>query len=131
MLSYRGFRKRPVLALRGKYPYSEFFWSVFSHIWTKYGEIPSISSYSVWMWEIMDQKNCEYGHFPRSGELGWLSHHNVFITANLFSKNLAFNLELFTGLIQISYNAKLVDAHHDHFSKLLHFWLNIIISLIS
>ena len=33
--------------LRKKCPYSEFFWSVFSRIWTEYGEILSISLYSV------------------------------------------------------------------------------------
>ena len=33
-----------------------FFWSVFSRIWTKYGEIRSISTYSVQMWENKDQK---------------------------------------------------------------------------
>ena len=31
------------IALRKKYPYSELFWSAFSHIWTEYGEIRSIS----------------------------------------------------------------------------------------
>ena len=40
--------------------YSEFFWSVFSRIWTEY------ALYSVRMWENMDQKNSEYGHFSRS-----------------------------------------------------------------
>ena len=33
--------------LREKFPYSEFFWSVYSRIWTEYGEIRSISVYSV------------------------------------------------------------------------------------
>ena len=33
-----------------------FFWSVFSRIWTEYGEIRSISSYSVQMRENTDQK---------------------------------------------------------------------------
>ena len=33
-----------------------FFWSVFSCIWTEYGEIRSISPYSVRMWENTDQK---------------------------------------------------------------------------
>ena len=40
-----------------KVSYSEFFWSVFSHIWTEYEEIRSISPYSVWMREITYQKN--------------------------------------------------------------------------
>ena len=38
--------------LREKYPYSEFFWSLFS-------------PYSVQIWENTDQKNSEYGHFSR------------------------------------------------------------------
>ena len=37
------------VSLREKYSYSEFFWSVFSHVRTKYGP-----------------KNSEYGHFSRS-----------------------------------------------------------------
>ena len=52
--------------LREKCPYSEFFWSIFSHIWTEYGEILRISPYSVRMRENTDQKNSEYGHFSRS-----------------------------------------------------------------
>ena len=51
------------LLLREKCPYSEFFWSVFSRIWTEYLEIRSISPYSVRMRETTDQKNSEYGHF--------------------------------------------------------------------
>ena len=35
------------------------FWSAFSRIWTEYGEIGSISPYSVRMWENADQKNSE------------------------------------------------------------------------
>ena len=38
-----------VLLLREKCPYSEFFWSVFSHIRSEYGEILRISSYTVRM----------------------------------------------------------------------------------
>ena len=41
------------------------FWSVFFHIWTEYGEIRSISSYSVRIRENADQNNSEYGHFSR------------------------------------------------------------------
>ena len=43
--------------LREKCPYSEFFWSVFSHICTEYGEILRVSPYSVRMRENTDQKN--------------------------------------------------------------------------
>ena len=40
---------------------SEFFLSVFSRIWTKYGEILCISLYSARMRENPDQKNSKYG----------------------------------------------------------------------
>ena len=46
-----------------KCPYSELFWSVFPRIRTEYGEIRTISMYSVQMWENTDQNNSEYGHF--------------------------------------------------------------------
>ena len=49
-----------------KRPYWEFFLSVFSLIWTEYGDLQSKSPYSVRMWENMDQKNSEHGHFLRS-----------------------------------------------------------------
>ena len=52
--------------LRRECPYLEFFWSVFSRIRTEYGEIQSISPYSVQMQENTDQKNSEYGQFSRS-----------------------------------------------------------------
>ena len=53
-------------ALSKKCPYSGLFWSSFSCIWTAYGEIQSISSYSVRMRESGDQNNYEYTHFSRS-----------------------------------------------------------------
>ena len=52
--------------LREKGPYSELFLSAFSRIQTEYGEIWSISPYSVKMRENSDQNNSEYGHFLRS-----------------------------------------------------------------
>ena len=42
------------------------FWSLFSHIRTEYGEIRSISLYSVLIRENTDQKNSEYGQFSCS-----------------------------------------------------------------
>ena len=54
------------MTLRKKCPYSELFWSAFSHIRTQYEEIQSISPYSVRMRENADQNNSEYGHFLRS-----------------------------------------------------------------
>ena len=51
--------------LRKKCPYSELLCSVFSRIRTEYGEIQSISPYSVQMREKADQNNSEYEHFSR------------------------------------------------------------------
>ena len=45
--------------LRKKCPYSELFWSVFSSIQTEYGEIRSISPYSVQMRENTDELSPE------------------------------------------------------------------------
>ena len=42
------------------------FWSAFFRIRTEYGEIRSISPYSVRMRENEDQNNFGYGHFSRS-----------------------------------------------------------------
>ena len=52
--------------LRENCPYSEFFWSEFSHIRTEYGEILPFFPYWVQMRENTDQKNSEYRHFLRS-----------------------------------------------------------------
>ena len=41
----------------------------FSHIWTEYGEIQSISPYSVRIHENTVQNNSEYGHFSCSENL--------------------------------------------------------------
>ena len=46
--------------LSEKCPYSDFFWSVFSRIRTKYGEIRSFSPDSVRMRRNMDQKNSKH-----------------------------------------------------------------------
>ena len=51
-----------------KYPYSELFWFAFFHIWTEYAEILAENtylSYSVQIWESVDQNNSEYGHFTQ------------------------------------------------------------------
>ena len=52
--------------LRKKCPSSELFWSAFFRIQTEYGEIRSISPYSVRMRENGDQNDSEYGHFSRN-----------------------------------------------------------------
>ena len=53
--------------LREKCPYSELFWSIFSLIRTEYGEIRSISPYSVRIRENTDQNKSEYRYFLRKG----------------------------------------------------------------
>ena len=55
------------LTLHKKFPYLKFFMSVFSCIWTKYGDLLCKFSYSVQMTENTDQKNPKYGHFSRNG----------------------------------------------------------------
>ena len=55
------------VSLCEKFLHLEFFWSVFSRIWAKYGEIPSIYPYSVQMQEKIDQKIFEYGNFSYNG----------------------------------------------------------------
>ena len=62
------------VALRGKCPCLELFWTSFSRIWTEHVEIRSISSYLVQMRKNADQNNSEYGHFSRSVGKGLLSH---------------------------------------------------------
>ena len=47
---------------------SKMFWSIFSRIWTEYGEIRIIFLYSNRMREDTDQNNSEYGNFLRSVE---------------------------------------------------------------
>ena len=66
------------ITLREKCPYSEFFRSIFSRSRSEYGEIWSISTYSVKMRENADQKNSKCGAFWFSGFLRsflafWLS----------------------------------------------------------
>ena len=53
-------------SFREKYPYLEFFYSVFPHIGTKDRDMRSISLHSVQRRENTDQKNSEYRHFSCS-----------------------------------------------------------------
>ena len=62
-----------ILLPRKKYPYSDFFWSVFSRNRTEYGDILPISSYSVQIRKNTDQKNSEYGHVSRN-DCHWVCH---------------------------------------------------------
>ena len=59
------------MTLGKKCPYSELFWSVFSRIWTEYGEILHMSPYSVQIMENMDQSNSKYKTFSRNMKLSW------------------------------------------------------------
>ena len=96
-LDYLDYR---VTTLREKCPCWEFFWSVFSCIWTEYGEILSISPYSVRMGENTGHKNYEYGHFLRRAsdngfimiwllpcltEISWDTNFASFLTLIFFS----------------------------------------------
>ena len=51
--------------LREKCPNTDFFWSLFSSIWTEYGDLRSKSPYSVQMRENTDQKNSVLGRLSR------------------------------------------------------------------
>ena len=55
-----------------KCPYLEFFWSIFFRICFEYGEIWSVSPYSVQMRMNADQKKSKYEHFLSSD---WTSVH--------------------------------------------------------
>ena len=48
------------------YPYSEFFWSIFSRVGSADGDLLYKSSYSVQMRKNTAQENSEYGYFLRS-----------------------------------------------------------------
>ena len=63
---WKALKKWSFLTLREKCLYSEFFWAVFSRIWSEYEEILHISPHSWRMRENTDQKISEDGHFLRS-----------------------------------------------------------------
>ena len=69
-----------------------FFWSRFSRIWTEYGygEMRSISPYSVRMRKIRTRKNSVFRHFSRS----------VFINNKILQKKFQVNLALKTKEIK-------------------------------
>ena len=70
---------------REKSPNWDYFWFVFSHIWTAYEEILRISPHLVRMRENTDQKNSEYGHFSRS------VRHNLFPLLDLSSLHITLH----------------------------------------
>ena len=81
------------MSLREKCLYSEFFWSVCSRIWTEYGEIRSITPYSVQMRENTDQKNSKYEHFSCS-----VSRDLKMMTLSVSFKLVGHYLVCFTDL---------------------------------
>ena len=58
-----------IMALREKCPNTEFFWYVFSCIWTQYGGLFRYSPCSVRIQENTDQKNSVFGQFSRSADM--------------------------------------------------------------
>ena len=88
-------------SLRKKRSCSELFWSVFSHIPTEYGEIRSISTFSVRMRENADQDNSEYGHFSRSDSIGIWDHmsprfaESQKIKSGIINQHLDFFVKIF------------------------------------
>ena len=80
--------------LRKKCPYSKLVWSVFPRIRTEYGEIRSISAYSVHMRENTDQNHSEYRHFLRCvSDIVELNEKSENLTKQMLvsSKNLLHN----------------------------------------
>ena len=78
-----------------------FFWSVFSHIWTEYAEVRSISPYSVRMRENMDQKKLRIWTLHAVSELV----HRLFLvivtqSASPFSKSTMETAEQCVKTIQ-------------------------------
>ena len=95
-----GFIPSTAICTTWKVPYLEFFWSVFSHIWTEYGEIRSISQYSFQMRENTNQENSEYGHFSCSylcNDMTFLLVLNIFI--NKFDKVIKLYNFISSGLV--------------------------------
>ena len=54
------------MLLHEKCPYSEFFWSIFSRIWTVYHYLACISPYSLEMREYTDLKISKCRQFSRN-----------------------------------------------------------------
>ena len=95
-------------SLRKKCPYSELLWSTFFRIWTEYGEIRSISPYSVQIRENADQNNSEYGHFPRdyhddSLNVTFPRFANCFLTFPLVFPHVFFSVStVSSGVFSVS-----------------------------
>ena len=99
-------------SLRKKCQYLELFWSTFSRIWTEYGEIRTISPYSIRMQEYTDQNNSRYGHVLRSA---W-SH--ISLSLNIF-KSLLDHTKLILRLVLkfAHFDPKLTTVFHYSWSS--------------
>ena len=99
--------------LRETCPHSESFWSLFSRIWTEYGEILCIYPYSVQMRENTDQNNYEYGPFRCLRE-SWLRlcHNLLFIHSHEYLFPSPFPaLHKIASFHLISWRGHFVETH--------------------
>ena len=71
-------------------PFSELFWSAFSHICTESGEILRISLCSVRRQENTDRNNSEYRHFLRNDILVLISGILLFLLDRSLHKKWSF-----------------------------------------
>ena len=124
-------------SLREKFPHSEFFCSIFYHIWTVYKEILQISPYSFRIWKNTDQKNSIYGHFSHR-DLTW-SKISIFFNLRFFlfitlfkssplkvfceKKSILKNFEKFTGK-QLPGTLLKINATTDVFCLFWNFFQN-------
>ena len=98
-------KKWKVFTGREKGPYSESFRFVFSHIWIEYGDIRSISPYSIQMPKNTDQKNFDYGNFSRSAKLSFsVLRIQCFFISCFFGTLLTNLCWLNLGKITVGYN---------------------------
>ena len=94
--------------------YSEFFWSIFSCIQTKYWQMVCISLYSVQIWENTDQKKSKYRHFSCSVcfDLPFCSLLNT----SLYSNNIESHTEKNNKYCLLC-EALLIDGVFDNISQ--------------
>ena len=104
--------------LRKKCPYSEFFWSAFSRIWTENWDFQSEIPYSVGMCENVDQKNCEYGHFSRNDRN---TKHRHILSTSIHTYSSSSDIKSFFVSKQLSYYMYFLHKNRARFWK--HFYL--------
>ena len=101
-------------SLHEKWPYSAFFWSIFSRIWTEYLEIRSISPYLVRMRENTNQKNSKYDSF-------WCSEYDCFYLKKHSFREVIWTVKLFSPQYRDYFitNWHWLPLHWKHFYALL------------